>query len=205
MIDAALMHAGHGGALRVAAFVAGSSFVENVMPPYPGDLAVTLGAAVAVSRHWSLPGVYACAVGGGLAGATCAWAFGRWLSGPARRVHRPWVERAVRGVDEASAALDRYGVAALVIGRFVPVGRAFVVVAAGFHRMALPKVMACALLGGVLWDGLLFGVAIVLGHNLHRVSAWLAMYDRVVGAVFVVALVVWAARKWWRGRSSVTS
>ena len=79
---------------RGAAVVAASSFFEHVFPPFPGDLGVTLGAAVGFARAWSTPLHVSAAVLGGTLGASVAWTFGRWLERRSHFPKHPWVARA---------------------------------------------------------------------------------------------------------------
>jgi membrane-associated protein len=64
---------------------------------------------------------------------------------PDSRLFRPeYVER-------TSAFFDRYGKAAIVLGRFVPVVRTFITVMAGAGRMSYRVYTLYTLIGGALW------------------------------------------------------
>jgi membrane-associated protein len=64
---------------------------------------------------------------------------------PDSRLFRPeYVER-------TSAFFDRYGKAAIVLGRFVPVVRTFITVMAGAGRMSYRVYTVYTLIGGALW------------------------------------------------------
>ncbi len=54
-------------------------------------------------------------------------------------------------VDRTSAFFDRYGKAAIVLGRFVPVVRTFITVMAGAGRMSYRVYTVYTILGGALW------------------------------------------------------
>ena len=69
-------------------------------------------------------------------------------------------------VDKTYAFFDRYGVRAIVLGRFVPIVRTFITVTAGVGRMDYRLYAIYSVIGGVLW-----GVGVtVLGHALGDVQ-----------------------------------
>jgi membrane protein DedA with SNARE-associated domain len=187
--------------------VAASSVLEHVFPPFPGDLGVTLGAAVSFARAWPIAPVFAAAVGGSVLGASLTWHFGRWLEAHTRQPReQPLHPRIARIHDEvmrASGPLDRHGFALIAASRFVPAVRAFVVIAAGFRAMPLGRVLAASTLGAALWDAALFTLAAVVGRNLDALAHTLDTYNRVVLAVVGGVACVWLLRAWWRRRASV--
>jgi membrane protein DedA with SNARE-associated domain len=184
-----------------AAIIATSSFLEHVFPPFPGDLGVTLGAAVGFARAWPVYVMFPAAVFGGTLGALVAWSFGRWLERRSHHPKHPWVARAHERVLDATRVLEKHGLALVVTSRFLPGVRAFVIVATGFRGFPVVNVLAAATLGATLWNALLFAIAAVVGHNLTKLGAWLDAYNRaallVVAVVFVLALLhrVWVRRR----------
>lgn len=186
-----------------AAIITASSFLEHVFPPFPGDLGVTLGAAVGFAREWPIYVMFPAAVLGSTLGSTVAWTFGRWLEHRSHFPKHPWVARAHAQVLDATKSLEKHGLALVVGSRFLPGIRAFVVVATGFRRFPLLNVLAAAGLGATLWNALLFSIAALVGRNLSTLGAWLDAYNRV--ALLVVAAIVLVAllrRAWLRRRAS---
>lgn len=189
----------------LVALIAGSSLLEHVFPPWPGDLAVTLGVAVGLSRGIPLALLYAFAVAGSVAGAMVTYAFGRWLASTTDRPRRAWVQRVHDGAMRATGSLEKHGVALVVISRFVPVGRAFVLVAAGFHKLPPARVALAATLGACLWNTLLCGLAWGVGRNMERLAGWLDQYNRYALAVVGVIVAALVARAlYYRARAKRT-
>ena len=187
---------------RGAAVVAVSSFLEHVFPPFPGDLGVTLGAAVGFARGWSTPLLFAAAVLGGALGSCVAWYFGRWLEHRSHFPKRPWVARAHDEALAVTRALDRHGLSLVVASRFLPGVRAFVIVATGFRRFPLVNVLVAATLGATLWNALLFSLAALVGRNLDALGRWLDAYNRAVFVLAAAVVTALVARWAWRRRRS---
>ncbi len=185
------------------AIIALSAFLEHIFPPFPGDLGVTLGAAVGFSRGWPVYVLFACAVLGGSLGSAVAWAFGRWLERRSHFPKHPWVARMHDRVLDVTRVLERHGLGLVVGSRFFPGVRAFVVVATGFRRFPLVNVLVAAALGATLWNTLLFLIAALVGRNLATLGAWLDAYNRVALIVVgVIVAAVVARRLWLRRRAA---
>lgn len=189
---------------RGAGVIAASSFLEHVFPPFPGDLGVTLGAAVGFARGWSTPAMFAAAVLGSAVGSCVAWSFGRWLEHRSHFPKHPWVARAHDEALVVTRALDRHGLPLVIASRFLPGIRAFVVVATGFRRFPLVNVLVAATLGATLWNALLFSLAALVGRNLDALGRWLDTYNRAVFGLVAATLAVLAARWAWRRRRSAS-
>ncbi len=186
--------------VSVGAFVGVSALTEHLFPPYPGDVAVALGAALGVHRRWPWPALYACAIAGSFLGTLATFYFGRWISkhGPLHTNPRALRFHAV--VEPIALSLEKRGIWMLVVARFVPIGRALAVVAAGYAGMHARRAISAAMLGAALWHGVLFLVGALLGHNLPRIQSVLQTYSRVVAIVVVAALIAWVATRWFRAR-----
>ncbi|MBL8603776.1 MAG: DedA family protein [Myxococcales bacterium] len=189
----------------LAAFVGGAAFLEHVFPPVPGDLGVTVGAAVGfASLHaWSSwAWLYVSAVLGSALGAVVAYGFGRWLRRHSDQALHPWLVTLRGQALAATQLLEARGAWFLVVARFVPAVRAMVVVGAGFCAMPPARVVAASTLGGALWQAGLFVLAWCVGRNLRTLAAWLDRYNRGVMAVFGVAVALVLARWLWQRKRS---
>jgi membrane protein DedA with SNARE-associated domain len=199
IITAWLARLDDGASTVVGLFIAGSAALEHLFPPYPGDLAVAFGAAVGMAKRWSLPALFLAAMVGSLVGSALTFFVGRWLAARPEGAFGPRIERLRAAVLGGVRLLQARGVLAIVLSRFVPVGRAVVIVAAGYAGVPPGRALLAAVAGAALWNAVLFTVGGVVGAEHARIVAVLSTYGRVVGAVLVVLLTVWAVR-WWRRR-----
>jgi membrane protein DedA with SNARE-associated domain len=118
---------------------------------------------------------------GYLLGALVGWAIGRWGG---HRVHV-----ASKDLDRAQRWFDRYGRAAVFLGRLTPVVRSFISIPAGAFGSPLPAYTLLTLAGSAIWC---FGFAAVgwaLGSSYERVHHAFRYVDVivVVGAVLMLA------------------
>lgn len=98
-------------------------------------------------------------------------------------------------VDRTHAFFERYGVAAILLGRFVPIVRTFVTAVAGVGRMSKAKYFSVSLAGGVLWAA---GV-ILAGYFLGQI-AFIANHVDLILVLIVLVSVVPVVIEWARHR-----
>ncbi len=174
----------YGGALAAGAFE---------------DQEVTLGGAV---FEPGLPAYLAIALAGTIGytiGSVAGWAIGVYGG-------RPLVERYGRllhldeeKLERAERWFERYGDAAVFLGRITPVVRSFVAVPAGIVRMPLGRYTLLTLLGSAVWCFGLAGAGWALGANWERFHEAFRYVDYAAVAA-VLALAVYLALRWRSAR-----
>lgn len=182
-----------------------SAFLENIIPPVPGDLVVVLSAYLAGrgALHW-LP-VYLSTCAGGTAGFLVMYYIGRsrgrWLLQSSRLGGRVFSERAL---ERASRWLARYGFWLVLGNRFLSGIRSVIALAAGLGGMGWRPVALLGLLSMLLWNGVLLFAGLQVGQNWSEVIAWLGRYNRIMVGVLLVAGAAGLWR-WWRRRATASS
>lgn len=175
------------------------AYLENVLPPLPGDALVVVAGSVAALGVVSVWPVYAAAVAGSVLGFVTMLALGRtlgaaiydparlrWIpSGPLRTVER-W--------------FGRWGQGVVLANRFLSGGRAVIALLAGASRLPMGRTVAMATLSALAWCALLVGGGYALGAEFDRLLSFLARYGRLVTAVTLAVVAVGVAR-WWRARA----
>ena len=178
--------------------VALSAFLENVIPPVPGDTVVVFSAYL-VGRgvfHWGP--VYAATCVGGTAGFMLMYHLGKTRG-------RALVGRSKGrffGEEQLAVAeiwLQRYGSWLILANRFLSGIRSVIALAAGLGNLSWRRV---ALLGGLsmaVWNGALLYAGMLVGRNWESVIEALRQYNQVaLGVVFLVLLGVFF--RGWRQR-----
>lgn len=85
-------------------------------------------------------------------------------------------------VDKTHAFFDKYGTAAIFLGRFVPFVRTFITAVAGVGRMDVKRYLTISVIGGIVWVS---GVT-VLGYFLGQ----LAFVGKNIDAILVLVVIV---------------
>jgi membrane protein DedA with SNARE-associated domain len=100
-----------------------------------------------------------------------------------------------RDLDRAEAWFARRGDVAVLVGRFIPLLRSFVSLAAGLGEMALAKFTAFTLIGCAVWCTALALLGDSLGSSYNHVLKDFSDAGYVAGALFVVVVVVLIAHR----------
>ena len=183
------------GGIYAVVFVV--AWVENVIPPIPGDLVVVVaGSFVALGTVGLVP-TFALATAGSVMGFLTVFAAGRRLG---TAVHDPerlrWIPRGA--VATVEAWLARWGMGVVAANRFLSGGRAVIGLMAGASGMPTGAVVLWSTVSALAWNAVLIGGGLALGTQWPRVMTLLAAYGRVVTGVLAVAALALAVRWWLR-------
>ncbi len=189
----------------VYVFLFAGAFIENLVPPVPGDTVVIAGA-VMVGYYGRLnAGVtYAVTTAGSLGGFMTVFALGYSLGRPyfERRNFRWFPTEAQQRVERW---FDRYGLLIILANRFFAGARAIISLFAGLGRMPPGRVALLALVSCAVWNALLIGGGVYLGRNWRLMTDIVSKYNNIVLGVVAFALASYLVVRYLRRRGSAES
>lgn len=179
--------------------------ISSACIPIPSEV-VMLFAGFAVAdpgqsashHHLTMVGIVLAGLLGTMVGSWVAYAVGRGGRLELFERHGEKLHMGPAQIEKADRWFQRHGELAVLIGRVVPVVRAFVSLPAGLARMPLLRFTVFSLLGTVPW---VLGLALAghaLGGDWKSVRKGFEYVDYVVVALVVVGLVYLIVRR--RGR-----
>ncbi len=188
------------GYLGVALWVAIESVIipipSEVVLPFAGFLAADPSSLESITgARWSIPLLVVFATIGSLVGALIAYAIGYWGGRPLLIRWGRFLRFTEDDLVRTEGFFERWGTAAALLGRLVPVVRSLVSFGAGVGRMRLGPFVLYTVLGSALWNFALILTGYLLGENWNVVGALLKQYEYLVLAVLAVACLVWV---WFR-------
>jgi len=186
------------GAVGVALLV----ILENVFPPIPSEIVLPFAGFVAQRGDGSVVVMIFAATVGAVIGALILYAIGALigdvrLAGFIERFGR-WFGVKPADLARAEAWFDRHAVAAVLLGRCVPLIRSVVSIPAGFRRMRLVPFVAYTAAGSAVWNTALIGAGAILGEQWDKVEPYVAVLQYVVIAVIVLFVVRFGVMKFRR-------
>jgi membrane protein DedA with SNARE-associated domain len=155
---------------------------------YAGALAS--GQLTTSHDHLALGAVILVAIAGELVGSILGYSIGRFGGRPLVDRVGKYVLLTHRDLDRAEAWFARRGEPFVLFGRFIPLLRSFVSVAAGLAEMTFGKFLAFTVVGVAVWCGVLAGIGYSLGASWHHVIKDFSYAGYVLAALFVVAVVI---------------
>ncbi len=170
--------------------------LENLIPPIPSEIVLSLAGYLASEGRVNLVMVYLAATAGAVLGALLLYGLGYAL-GEDRLKH--WLDRLplvdVDDLNKADRWFERHARAAVLFGRCAPVVRSLVSIPAGANHMPIGEFVLFTALGSGVWNAIFVGGGYALGsrfQDLERYSQW---FDYAIWAFFAVAVAGWVTKK----------
>jgi len=180
----------------LALFVA--TFISAMALPIGAEIAIGYAGALASGQllkttghdHLQLGLVIAVATAGEVVGSVAGYLIGRFGGRPLVDKVGRYILLTHKDLDRAEAWFARRGEPFVLFGRFIPLLRSFVSLAAGLGEMAIGKFLAFTVLGCAIWCAGLASIGYLLGTSWHHVIKAFSYAGYVVGGLIVVAVVI---------------
>lgn len=174
------------------------AYVENLIPPFPGDVNVLIGGyIVGLGLVGFAPALIVVSIGSAL-GFMTMYAVGKVLGDAVEDPQRlKWIPKGPVG--SVKKWLQRWGYGVVAINRFLSGSRAVITLLAGASDLKPVRTALLALLSAAAWYALLLYGGYSVGANWESLIPYMRTYGRVIMAVLAVAAVVWGIR-WHRKR-----
>lgn len=198
------------GYLGVALWVAIESVIipipSEVILPFAGFLAADAASLEPITGgRWNIPLLVVFATIGSLVGALVAYAIGYWGGRPLLTRWGRFLRFTEDDLVRTEGFFERWGSAAALVGRMVPVVRSLVSFGAGVGRMRLGPFVLFTILGSVPWNVALILTGYLMGENWNVIGSLLKQYEYLVLAILVVVALAWIWFRFIRPRRSAVA
>lgn len=188
------------GYLAIAFLIA----LENVFPPLPSEIILTMSGFMTTTTSLSIVGVIIAATIGSLAGALILYMIGRQLTVP--RLERLLDHRLFKTLgfhqDDAQKAVDwfnRHGSGGILYGRCIPVIRSLISIPAGIAQTPLGKFCLLTTIGSAIWNTILVTLGALVGKSWNKIVIIFDEYTTVAIVIMAVGCL-YLAYRWYQKR-----
>jgi membrane protein DedA with SNARE-associated domain len=190
-----VLESGH--PLWIYSFLAASAFLENVVPPVPGDTVVVFSAYLVGRGILGWWAVWVSTYLGGMAGFMLMYYLGlkrgrAFFAVRGRRLFSPEI------MIKAEVWLARYGSWLVVANRFLTGIRSVIAISAGLGKMGWKRVAVLGSISMALWNGILLYIGRLVGQNWGAVSVYLKQYNQFIILMLVVLAGGYLLWRWYR-------
>ena len=202
-INSTVAELGRWNPLWAYLLLAVSAFLENLIPPVPGD-AVVIFSAYLVGRgvlEW-IP-VYVSTCLGGTLGFSVMFSIGARYG--LRILRSRFRIASVHSLERATRWLERYGVWLVLANRFLSGIRSVIALSAGMGGMGWKPVVGLGLVSMAIWNGLLIYAGLLVGNNWERAVELLGDYNSIVLTAIATLVALALFRAFRRRRSHIDS
>jgi membrane protein DedA with SNARE-associated domain len=172
------------------------TFISAVCLPVGAEVSIIYGGVLASGQisddphHLNLVVVMVVALVGEVVGSLVGYLIGYFGGRPLVDRVGKYVLLTHKDLDRAEAWFARRGEPVVLFGRFVPLLRSFVSLAAGLGEMALAKFTVFTVIGCAIWCAALASLGYSLGSSYNHVLKAFSYAGYVVGLLVVVAVVI---------------
>jgi membrane-associated protein len=147
---------------------------------FPGEMVALIAGALSAKGIFSPWLAFETVAGGAIFGDIVGYALGHRLGWAALikwQVLRRQYDRHRRQLE---SCFHRWGIATVLIGRFITAGRVFVPFMAVLSRMAASRFIPMAIVSGSVWGALVVGLGYALGSRWRVARRWLGAAGAVI-------------------------
>lgn len=168
-------------------------FIENLFPPIPSELILTLGGFLTASTSMTLISVTVAATVGSVCGALVLYYIGKWF-GKARlyRIidkYGKYLTLKAEDLDRAVNWFEKRGVMTVFFCRFIPLLRSLISIPAGLTHMNMPLFIVLTTIGSAIWNITLIFIGQQLGENWDAVLSYMDIYSYVIYGILIIVVL----------------
>lgn len=176
-----------------------SAFLENAVPPVPGDTVVVFSAYLVSRGSLQFWPVYVTNCFGGISGFMFMYYLGltkgrKFLQGHFCRYFKE------ENVSKAQNWLARYGIWLVLANRFLSGIRSVIALSAGLAKMPGLRVLLFGSISVCLWNALLLWAGILVGKNWRLIIDYVESYNWGLLGIGGGLALVYGIRTWLHRR-----
>ena len=166
-----------------------SSIVEAVFPPYPGDTVIVFCSFAAATQRHGLVYVLFLSISGSYIGALLLWAIGHRLSRVEQYGFLGWIFRS-KSMERAQAVLHERGTIIVVLSRFIPGVRSFIIIAAGLSGMSFGTAAWAIALAVFMWQTILVSGGYTVGLYWLDIVSVISKAGAIIAILTMIILII---------------
>lgn len=181
----------------------GIAYIENLIPPMPGDVIVAFGGYLAAEGLIELFPVWSLTVVSSVAGfMTMYWLGYRWGAQIEENRDSHFLLRFIdyKYFAKGKKWMERWGQGVVIANRFLAGTRSVISLTAGMSHLKVTPTILSSFVSSILWNSLLLAMGWVIRDNWQVIGEYLSNYGKVILAL--IALFVGTKAYFWYRRKN---
>lgn len=176
------------------------SYLENVVPPVPGDVLVAFAGYLVAEQVLDFTTVFTLTIIGSTIGFYHVYYLGqKWGYSIYNKNESHWILKVldIKYLDKGRDWMSKYGQGVVLANRFLAGTRSIISLVAGMSHLPKLKTLISSVVSSVLWNAILIGAGWLVHKNWQLIGTYLANYGKVV----IIFILIFVAYKWFKGRN----
>lgn len=168
--------------------------IENLFPPIPSEVILTLGGFMTTYTSMSVAGVVFFSTLGSLLGAIILYYVGKLLNHERlMRIVSGKIGRFLRldaaDIDRSVFWFQKKGSKTVLYCRFIPILRSLISIPAGMSGMKQGKFLLYTTIGSVIWNTVLVTLGSIVGASWHSVAIVMKQYSQITKMALMLSVL----------------
>jgi len=177
-------------------FIAVICYIENVIPPIPGDILLVFCGYLSGTGHSNWIITFLFAFSGSIVGFMTLYIIGRFLDQEIIQ-SKKWRWLPYKSIDKIDSWFSRYSTIILITNRFLMGIRSAIAIISGIAKIDPGIVFLYASISIIIWNAGLILSGKWLGDNWKDVQPFLIHYQRILTILTIIVILAMIARYLW--------
>lgn len=177
------------------------AYIENIIPPIPGDLLVAFGGYLAAESVVGLFPILALTTFASVIGfMTMYWLGSHWGTKIEEKKDKFWLAKfiSLEYINKVQLWMQHWGMGVILANRFLAGTRSVISLTAGISHTRISYTVISSTISSVLWNGILLGFGWVVHENWYVIGDYLTVYGRIILAAIILFLLVKLGMSYYR-------
>jgi membrane protein DedA with SNARE-associated domain len=171
----------------------GIAYLENVVPPIPGDVLVAFGGYLVAEGVIRMTPVWTLTVVASVLGfMTMYWVGYKWGAQIEANKGKHIVLRYIdyKYFERGKSWMSRWGQGVVLANRFLAGTRSVISLTAGMSHLNITPTIISSLVSSILWNTLLLAMGWLIRDNWHVIGHYLSNYGKIILALIALFIVL---------------
>ena len=179
------------------------AYIENVIPPIPGDVLVAFGGYLAAESVIGLvPVLLLTTVASVLGFMSMYWIGSRWGTQIQNKQRRFWLLRFIplKYLNKVRDWMQRWGMGVVLANRFLAGTRSVISLTAGLSHTRISSTIISSFVSSILWNGILLGFGWIVHENWRLIGEYLSIYGKIILGGIAVFIIIRLGTYYYRNK-----
>lgn len=177
------------------------AYIENIIPPIPGDVLVAFGGYLAAESVIGLiPVLLLTTIASVIGFMSVYWIGSHWGNRIKEKGNQFWLLRFIplKYLNKVRSWMQRWGMGVVLANRFLAGTRSVIALTAGLSQTPISSTILYSTISSILWNGILLGFGWIVHENWKVIGDYLSAYGKIVLIFIAVFILIRLAMHYYR-------